>query len=69
MCNGSMLMPGFALATLLGVSGCASKPVVAPAECPRYVPSPDALQSPPAVPWRALATRLLKPSSPTSSPP
>jgi len=69
MCNGSMLMPGFALATLLGVSGCASKPVVAPAECPRYVPSPAALQSPPAVPWRDLATRLVQPSSPTSSPP
>lgn len=66
MCNGSMWTLGLALATLLAVSGCSST-LVAPAECPRYVPSPDALQSPPAVPWRALATRLLKPSSPTSS--
>lgn len=68
MCNGSMWTLGLALATLLGVSGCASTTPVA-AECPRYVPSPEALQSPPAVPWRDLATRLVKPSSPTSSPP
>ena len=69
MFRGSTSTLGLALATLLAVSGCASKPVVAPAECPRYVPSPEALQSPPAVPWRDLATRLVQPSSTTSSQP
>lgn len=69
MCRGSMWTRGLALATLLGVSGCASRPAVAPAECPRYVPSPAALQIPPAVPWRDLATRLVQPSSTTSSQP
>lgn len=68
MCNGCMWTRGLALATLLGVSGCAST-TPAPAECPRYVPSPEALQSPPAFPWRDLATRLVQPSSTTSSQP
>lgn len=68
MFRGSTSTLGLALATLLAVSGCASTTPVA-AECPRYVPSPEALQSPPAVPWRDLATRLVQPSSPTSSQP
>lgn len=68
MCNGFMWTLGLALATLLAVSGCSSTRV-APGECPRFAPSPEALQSPPAVPWRDLATRLVQPSSTTSSQP
>lgn len=68
MCNGSMWTRGLALATLLAASGCSSTRV-ARGECPKFVPSPAALQSPPAVPWRELATRLVQPSSPTSSQP
>lgn len=52
-----MSLPILAIAMLLALSGCASKPQ-AVVTCPRYVPSPQALETLQEPQWRDLASRL-----------
>lgn len=53
-----------ATAMLLALTGCASKLPPAPVECPRFVPSPEALQPMPEPDWRGMASRLVRSSKP-----
>ena len=59
------------LAMLVALSGCASVQPVA-AECPRFVPSPEALRAMPGTDWKSPAARLLEyyttPLAPLSEP-
>lgn len=48
-----------AIVSLTVLAGCASKPRPA-VECPRYVPSPEALSQPQAIQWRGLADRMVE---------
>lgn len=62
---------GVLLAMLVALSGCAStKPV--PTECPKFVPSPEALRSLPGTDWKSPAARLIEfyttPLPPLSAP-
>lgn len=52
-----MLSLGSLLAMLTVMSGCASSPV-STAECPRFAPSPEALEMPKTPDWEALMRRL-----------
>lgn len=48
-----------AIVTLLVATGCASRPRPA-VECPRYVPSQEALSQPQAIQWRGLAGQMIE---------
>ena len=50
---------GLLAVMLVALSGCASVQPVA-TECPRFVPSPEALRSLPGTDWKAPAARLLE---------
>ena len=62
---------GLLLAMLVALSGCASVQPVA-TECPRFVPSPEALRAMPGTDWKSPAARLLEyyttPLAPLSAP-
>ena len=62
---------GLLLAMLLALSGCASvQPVET--ECPKFVPSPEALRSLPGTDWKSPAQRLIEyyttPLQPSNAP-
>lgn len=50
---------GLLLVTLAMLSGCASKPI-AKAECPKFVPSPEALKEISGTGWKPLAQRVIE---------
>jgi len=50
---------GLLLAMLLALSGCASVQPVA-TECPKFVPSPEALRAMPGTDWKSPAARLIE---------
>ena len=50
---------GLLLAMLVALSGCASVQPVA-TECPRFVPSQEALRAMPGTDWKSPAARLLE---------
>ena len=50
---------GVLLAMLAALSGCASVQPVA-TECPRFVPSPEALRAMPGTDWKSPAARLIE---------
>lgn len=50
---------GLLLAMLAVLSGCASKPI-AKAECPKFVPSPEALKEITGTGWKPLAERVIE---------
>ena len=62
---------GLLLAMLAALSGCASVQPVA-TECPRFVPSPEALRAMPGTDWKSPAARLLEyyttPLQPSNAP-
>jgi uncharacterized protein YceK len=62
---------GLLLAMLLALSGCASVQPVA-AECPKFVPSPEALRAMPGTDWKSPAARLIEyyttPLQPSNAP-
>lgn len=62
---------GLLLAMLAALSGCASVQPVA-TECPKFVPSPEALRAMPGTDWKSPAARLLEyyttPLPPLSAP-
>ena len=62
---------GLLLAMLLALSGCASVQPVA-TECPRFVPSPEALRAMPGTDWKSPAARLIEfytmPLQPSNAP-
>lgn len=68
MRNALTWMPGGLLAVMLMLHGCASRPT-AVAECPRYVPSPEALKPIEGTGWRPLAGRVIETYSRPSSEP
>ena len=47
------------LAMLVALSGCASVQPVA-TECPKFVPSPEALRAMPGTDWKSPAARLIE---------
>ena len=53
------LKRGALLAAMLTLPGCASKPI-AVAECPRYVPSPEALAPIQGTGWRQMGDRVVE---------
>jgi hypothetical protein len=53
------LRRGLLLGTLLALTGCASKQLVA-TECPSYVPSPEALAPMQGTDWKSPAQRLIE---------
>jgi hypothetical protein len=57
---------GAVLAMLLSLPGCASAPK-AVAECPRFVPSPEALAPIQGTGWKPLAERVIETYSRPSS--
>lgn len=59
---------GALLVATLTLHGCASRPI-AVAECPRYVPSPEALQAIQGTGWKPLAGRVIETFSRPLSPP
>jgi hypothetical protein len=59
---------GAMLASLLMLHGCASRVPVA-AECPRFVPSPEALTPIRGTGWKPLAERVIETYSKPSSEP
>lgn len=62
------LPAGGALALSLLLTGCASA-VPVPAECPRYVPSPEALAPITGTGWKPIAERVIETySRPLSTP-
>ena len=63
-----IFVPGALLGLMLMLHGCASKPI-AVAECPRYVPSPEALQAIQGTGWKPLAGRVIETYSRPSSEP
>lgn len=68
MLNRHMWMAGAVLVLSLHLTGCASRQI-APAECPRYVPSPEALRPIEGTGWQPLAKRVLETYSRPSSEP
>ena len=54
-----MSRSGLLLAMLLALSGCASVQPVA-TECPKFVPSPEALRAMPGTDWKSPAARLIE---------
>ena len=62
---------GLLAVMLVALSGCASVQPVA-TECPRFVPSPEALRAMPGTDWKSPAARLLEyytmPLAPLSEP-
>lgn len=50
---------GLLLAMLLALSGCASVQPVA-TECPKFVPSPEALRAMPGTDWKSPEARLIE---------
>jgi len=62
---------GLLLAMLVALSGCASVQPVA-TECPKFVPSPEALRSLPGTDWKSPAQRLIEyyttPLQPSNAP-
>lgn len=60
---------GAASVMLLLASGCASKPRLAAVECPRFVPSQEALRPIVGTGWKDLAQRVVEVYSSTSSSP
>lgn len=56
------------LASLLMLHGCASR-VPVPVECPRFVPSPEALAPIRGTGWKPLAERVIETYSRPSSEP
>jgi hypothetical protein len=68
MRNALTWMPGGLLVVMLTAPGCASRPT-AVAECPRYVPSPEALQTIQGTGWKPLAGRVIETFSRPSSEP
>ena len=62
---------GLLLAMLVALNGCASIQPVA-TECPKFVPSPEALRAMPGTDWKSPAARLLEfyttPLEPLSKP-
>ncbi len=62
------LRRGALLAAMLTLHGCASKPL-APVECPRFAPSPEALTPISGTGWKPLAERVIETySRPLSTP-
>lgn len=59
MLSRGMSRRGLPLATLLLLTGCASKQIIA-TECPRFTPSAEALNPMAASPWMETASRLTK---------
>lgn len=68
MRNKHLWQVGAVLALSLHLTGCASRTPVA-AECPRYVPSPEALQAIQGTGWKPLAGRVVETYSRPLSPP
>lgn len=68
MHNRNTLRLGALLVAMLMLPGCASKPI-AVAECPRYVPSPEALAPIQGTGWKPLAGRVIETYSRPLSPP
>ena len=68
MRNALTWMPGGLLVVMLTAPGCASRPNVV-AECPRYVPSPEALKPIEGTGWAPLARRVVETYSTPSSEP
>ena len=66
-----MSRSGLLLAMLLALSGCASVQPVA-TECPKFVPSPEALRAMPGTDWKSPAARLIEyyttPLQPSNAP-
>ena len=62
---------GLLAAMLLALSGCASVQPVA-TECPKFVPSPEALRAMPGTDWKSPAARLIEfyttPLQPSNAP-
>ena len=68
MRNKLTLPSGVVLVLMLQLAGCSST-VTAPAECPQFVPSPEALRPIEGTGWRPLAKRVLETySRPPSTP-
>ena len=55
-----MSKPIVAIAMLAALTGCASRPMPVSAECPRYVPSPEALKPIQGTGWKTLAERVIE---------
>lgn len=55
-----MSKPIAAIAMLAALTGCASRPMPVAAECPRYVPSPEALKPIQGTGWKTLAERVIE---------
>ena len=51
---------GLLLAMLAVLSGCAFRSVPVPAECPKFVPSPEALKEITGTGWKPLAERVIE---------
>lgn len=66
MHNRNTLRRGALLVAMLTLHGCASRTPVA-AECPRYVPSPEALAPIQGTGWKPLAGRVIETYSRPSS--
>ena len=62
------LRRGLLLGTLLALTGCASRQLVA-TECPSFVPSPEALTRIEGTGWKPLAGRVIETYSRPSSEP
>ena len=62
---------GLLAVMLVALSGCASVQPVA-TECPRFVPSPEALRAMPGTDWKSPAARLIEfytmPLQPSNAP-
>jgi len=68
MCSRHTWITGAVLVLMQTLHGCASRPI-AVAECPRYVPSPEALTPISGTGWRPLAGRVIETYSRPSSEP
>lgn len=60
MPNPAMSKHTSVIAMLLALTGCASKPMPVSVECPRYVPSPEALKPIQGTGWKTLAERVIE---------
>lgn len=68
MRNRHTWIAGAVLAMLPMLHGCASRPTV-PVECPKFVPSPEALMPIRGTGWKPLAERVIETYSKPSSEP